>query len=134
MSHTHGGAWGRKRKSACQGAAQVVVGMGVAAGEVGAAEPENGVDLIGRPALREQRPCHPQIHDAPVRRGEAFGNLPAVHPGLVDGGAWPAAIAGAESREQGTGSGQRGAGRARPDSDAAADCNNWPAGVPDRSK
>ena len=31
MSHTHGGPW--ERKSTCQGAAQVVVGMGVAAGD-----------------------------------------------------------------------------------------------------
>ncbi len=86
MSPTHGGPWGRERKSARQGAAEIVFGMGVAAGEVGAAEPDNDLDLIGRPALRQQRPCYPQIHDAPVRRGKALRNLPAVHPGLVEGG------------------------------------------------
>jgi hypothetical protein len=82
--NTQGGAWGGK--SARQGAAQVVLGMRMAAGKKRASQAEDGLDAGGRPSAREQRPGHPQIDDAPVGRDKAFGNVPAPYPGLVNGG------------------------------------------------
>ena len=53
MSGTHSAPWGGKSR-ARHGAAQVVIGIAVAAGKVWAAKPENVLDLGGRGALRKE--------------------------------------------------------------------------------
>ena len=70
---TQGGAWGGK--SAGQGAAQVVLGMAVAARKKRASQAEDGLHVGGRPSAREQRPGYPQIDDAPVGRDKALGKI-----------------------------------------------------------
>ena len=77
--------WGWK-SCACDGAPQVVIGISVAAGKMRAGEPEDGLDLRGGSALREQIPGDPQIHDAPVRLRKAFENLPSLHTTPIDRG------------------------------------------------
>ena len=82
MSGAHSAPWGGKSR-ARHGAAQVVIGITVAAGKVWAAKPENVLDLGGRGALRKELPGDPQIQDAPVRLRKTLCNVPALHPGLV---------------------------------------------------
>src|SRR5258708_31070384 len=85
MIGAHSAPWGGK-SCACDGALQVVIRITVAAGEMRAGEPEDGLDLRGGPTLREQIPGDPQIHDAPVRLRKAVENMPALHATPVDGG------------------------------------------------
>jgi len=71
MIRTHRTA--RKGESrAGDGAAQVVVGVAVAAGKVGAGKPENFVHLGRSPTLPQQVPRDPPIDDAPVRLGKRW--------------------------------------------------------------
>ena len=79
--------WGGKR-CAGDGASQVVIGIAVAAGKMRAGEAEDGLDLNGGLALREQVPGDPQIDDAPVRLRKAFANMPSLHTTPVDR-RWP---------------------------------------------
>ena len=58
---------GGGKSSACQGAAQVIIGVAVAAGKMWAGEPENILDGGGRDSLRQQMPGDPEIDNAPVR-------------------------------------------------------------------
>jgi len=75
----------RVRESrAGDGAAQVVVGVAVAAGKLWAGEPENLVDLRGSPSLRQQVPGDPPIDDAPVGLRKALADAPAFHTTLID--------------------------------------------------
>ena len=83
MSGTHSAPWGRKRR-ACHGTTQAVIGITVAAGKVWACEPENVLDLGCRGALHQELPGDPQIQDTPVRRSKALRDVPSLHPGLVD--------------------------------------------------
>ena len=76
---------GRERESRTgEGAAQVVVGVAVAAGKVGAGEAENFQHLGGRPTLPQQMPRDPAIDDAPVGLGEALADAPLLHTGLIE--------------------------------------------------
>ena len=95
--HTGRGRGGG-RKSARHSAPQIVLGMAVAAGKQRASQPQDGVDLIRRHALRQQHPRHPQIYDAPVRWYKALRNLPAVYPGLVEGGRLGCAYGGRQAK------------------------------------
>jgi hypothetical protein len=85
MNGAHSAPWGGKGwKSACHSAAQVVVGVPMAAGKLRASRPENGLDTSRGRALRQQRTRDPEIHDTPVRLWKASGDVPSPHPGLVD--------------------------------------------------
>ena len=76
MSSTHRGP-GMGKSSAGNGAAQVVVGVAVAAGKLRAGEPENLVDLGGSPTLPQQVPRDPPIDDAPIGLRETVADVPA---------------------------------------------------------
>src|SRR5262249_9378262 len=81
---SHSSPSGGKR-SASHRAAQGGLGVAMTARELRTAELENGLPLRGRPALRQQMPGDPQVHNAPVGRGEALRNTPSVQTVLVDG-------------------------------------------------
>ena len=81
----------RKRRGwwlgrASKRAAQVVLGIGVTAGEAGAAELQHGSDLVSRDTTAEQALSDPQIGDAPIRGRETLRNLQAMQPAGVDAG------------------------------------------------
>src|SRR5437879_12495982 len=78
MSGAHSAPWGGKSR-ARHGAAQVVIGITVAAGKVWAAKPENVLDLGGRGALRKELPGDPKIEDAPVRLRKPLCIVPPLH-------------------------------------------------------
>ena len=69
-----------------KGAAEVVLGIGVAAREAGTSESEDGVNLGQRCAPRKQILGDPQIGDAPIGRGVTLRNAQPVHPTGVDAG------------------------------------------------
>src|SRR5262245_5253574 len=73
------------KSSASHRAAQVVLGIAMAAGKLRTTELENGLHLSGRPALRQQMLGDPQVHNAPVGRRKALRNTPSVQTVLVDG-------------------------------------------------
>ena len=85
MRRSHRGPSGGKSR-ACQGATQVVRGVAVTAGKLGAAELEDGCYLSHGKAASEKMPGHPQVDDAPVGRAETLGNPPAAHTIPVSGG------------------------------------------------
>ncbi len=85
MIVAHSAPWGWK-SCACDGAPQVPIRITVAAGKMRAGEPEDGLDLRGGLALREQAPGDPKIYDAPVRLRKALQNMPSLHTTLVDRG------------------------------------------------
>jgi hypothetical protein len=62
--------WGRKSR-ACESAPQVILGIGVLAGEAGTAQAQHGLDLE-EGAAAQQALCNPQIGDAPIRRRKAL--------------------------------------------------------------
>jgi hypothetical protein len=99
LSGTHA-PLGRERKSARHGTPQVVFGIGMATGKLRAGQPEDGLDLMGRHGLGQQRPRHPQIYNAPIGRHETFCNMPALDPGLVKGGGLSHGHPGWESRRR----------------------------------
>jgi hypothetical protein len=66
MIVAHSAPWGWK-SCASDGPPQVAIRITVAAGKMRAGEPEDGLDLRGGLALREQAPGDPKIYDAPVR-------------------------------------------------------------------
>jgi hypothetical protein len=68
-----------------KGAAEVVLGIGVAAREAGTSESQDGKDLGQRRAPRKQILGDPQIGDAPIGRGVTLRNAQPVHPTGVDG-------------------------------------------------
>jgi len=70
--------------SSCQGAAQVVFGVGVTAREAGASESQHGLDLVRRYATTQQRPGDPQVGDTPIGRRETLGNVQSVQPTGID--------------------------------------------------
>ena len=77
---------GEGKSGVCDGAPQVVIGIAMPARKMRAGEPEDGFDVRGELALREQVPGDPQIHDAPVRLRKAFENVPTLHTVPVDRG------------------------------------------------
>ena len=83
MTLTHRGRGERESRTG-DGAAQVVVGVAVAAGKLWAGEAENFLHLGGRPMSREQVPGDPTIDDAPVGLGEALADVPALHASPID--------------------------------------------------
>jgi hypothetical protein len=83
MSGPHSAEHGGRKSSASQGTAQVVVGIAVGARKVRTAEAEERFDFGGRRAPREQLPGDPQIHNAPVGLGKAFGNPQSLHPDAI---------------------------------------------------
>ena len=83
MNRTHRARRKRKSRSG-DGAAQVVVGVAMAARELGAGKPENFVHLGGSPMLRQQVPGDPPIDDTPVGLGEASADMPSLHASLID--------------------------------------------------
>jgi hypothetical protein len=87
MIRTHRAAWERE-SGAGDGAAQVVVGVAVAAGKVWAGEPENFLHLGGNPTLPQQVPRDPAIDDAPVRLGKALTDMPSLHTSLIELGGY----------------------------------------------
>ncbi|HEV2581171.1 MAG TPA: hypothetical protein VGT44_10005 [Ktedonobacteraceae bacterium] len=77
----------RERESrAGEGAAQVVVGVAVAAGKLRAGQTENLPHLGGRPTPPQQIARDPAVHDAPVGLGEALADVPSLHTGLIEFG------------------------------------------------
>ena len=78
----------RRERESCagDGAAQVVVGVAVAAGKVRAGEPENFPHLGGSPTLPQQMSRDPTIDNAPVRLGKALTDMPSLHTSLVEFG------------------------------------------------
>src|SRR5438270_1343772 len=106
MMRPHSAPWGGKR-CACDGASQVVIRIGVAAGKMGTGEAKDGLDLNSGAAVQEQVLGNPKIYDAPVRLRKAFPNMPSLHTTLVDrgglrGAGW-AAISGGPVNRQGRG-------------------------------
>ncbi len=85
MIVAHSAPWGWK-SCASDGPPQVAIRITVAAGKMRAGEPEDGLDLRGGLALREQAPGDPKIYDAPVRLRKALQNMPSLHTTLVDRG------------------------------------------------
>ena len=83
MSRTHR-ARGERESRAGDGAAQVVVRVAVAAGKLGAGEPEYFLHLGGGPMSREQVPGDPPINNAPVGLGEALADVPAFHASPIN--------------------------------------------------
>jgi len=79
----HSAPWGGKR-GACDGAAQVVLGIAMAAGKMRTGEAQDGLDLNRGPALREQMSGDPEIYDAPIWLRKAFANVPSLPTGLID--------------------------------------------------
>ena len=79
----HSAPWGGKR-GACDGAAQVVLGIAMAAGKMRTGEAQDGLDLNRGPALREQMSGDPEIYDAPIWLRKAFANVPSLHTPLID--------------------------------------------------
>src|SRR5215831_11829265 len=71
--------------SACERAAQVIVGIGVQTREAGAAQAQHGLDLVGRETTAQQTLSDPEIGDAPIGGREALRNLQALQPAGVDG-------------------------------------------------
>jgi len=100
MTHRGGGgkravgqtlAPGKKRGSqlACgagQGAAEIVLRMGMLARKAGATDREDGRDARGGCALAEQFLGDPFVGDAPVRLREALGDAQSLQPIPVDAG------------------------------------------------
>ena len=88
-------AWKRsvRRKSggckflcgACPCAAQVIVGMGVAAGKARTAEPEDGLHLRVWRTACEQLFGDPQVGDTPIGLGESLRDAQSLQPGPIDG-------------------------------------------------
>ena len=87
MIRTHRGAR-EGENSAGDRPAQVVAGIPVAAGKLWAGEPENLLDLGGRPSLRQQVSGDPQIHDAPVGLSIALADAPSFHTTPIDLGGY----------------------------------------------
>ncbi len=103
MMRPHSDPWGGKC-CARDGASQVVIGIGVAAGKMGTGEAKDGLDLSSGAALQEQVLGNPKIYDAPVRLREAFSNMPSLHTTLVDrdglcGAGWATVSGGPVHRE-----------------------------------
>ena len=69
-----------------EGAAEVVVGIGVVAREAWTSESEDGVNLGQGHAAGKQILGDPQIGDAPIGRGVTLRNAQPVHPTGVEGG------------------------------------------------
>ena len=85
MSGTHSAPWGGKgRCRACHRATEVVIGVTVAARELRATRPEDGLHVRCRRALRQQCARHPEIHDAPIRLRKTLPDAPSLNPALVD--------------------------------------------------
>jgi hypothetical protein len=84
MSGTHSAPRGGKRKSASQCSAKVIGGVAMAARKSRTAQPQNSLNVSGRPASCQQSARHPQIHAAPVRLCKALRDVPAPYPGLVN--------------------------------------------------
>jgi len=79
QNRSHSAPFGGKRKSsASEGAAQVVVGIAVLAGKLRTAEPDSGFHLSRRQALRQQVPGDPEINNAPIGRRKTLGDAPSV--------------------------------------------------------
>jgi hypothetical protein len=72
------------RQGSCDGAAQVIVGVGMAAGKARAAELEDGLNLGGRRAAPEQLFGDPLVGDTPIGVRESLWNAQPVQPGLID--------------------------------------------------
>ena len=85
MIGPHSAPGGRKSRAG-DGAAQVVVGVAVAAGKLRAGEPENFVYLGGSPTSGQQASGDPQVDDAPVGLREAIADVPARHTIPIDFG------------------------------------------------
>ena len=72
------------KSGAGNGAAQVAVGVGVAAGKLWAGEAENLLHPSGRHSLRQQVPGDPPIHDAPVGLRKTFVDVPSLDATAID--------------------------------------------------
>jgi hypothetical protein len=100
----HSAPW-RGKGCACDGASQVVIGIGVAAGKLRTGEAKDSLNLNSGLALREQVSGDPKIYDAPIRLRKAFPNMPSLHTASVDcdglrGAAWARICGGPVDREQ----------------------------------
>lgn len=80
---THRAPWGGK-SSACEGSAQVVLGIAVTAGKMWAGQSDHHSDLGPSSALSKQLPHDPQIHDAPIGLRKALPNLPSLDAVAID--------------------------------------------------
>ena len=85
MTPPHSVPWGGKRCTR-DGASQVVIRIAVTAGKTRAGEAQDGLDVNGGTAMREQVSGDPKIYDAPIRLREAFPNLPSLDTTLVNRG------------------------------------------------
>src|SRR5919204_5968147 len=93
MTIPHSGAGSARRKSgpslefpcgAAQRAAEVIVGVAVAAWKTGAAHAHNRGDVGSGDFLAEEFLGDPFIDDAPIRLWEARANPETVHPIGID--------------------------------------------------
>ena len=95
--------------SSREGAAQVILGVGMSARELGTGQAENGLDARCGFALGEQRGGNPKVRDAPVGLRETLRDSQTVQPSpinaiglrgqdgrLVDGSESPTAGGGAQ--------------------------------------
>ena len=91
-----------------QGAAQVILGIGMTAGKARAAAAEEGVDLAVRRTAAQQFLSDPLVGNAPVGIGEALRNVESAQPSRIDGsrcGGGQGEVAWSENRGDGGESG-----------------------------
>src|ERR1039457_1797705 len=73
-----------------QRALQVILGVRVAAGELRAGLPQDGLYGLSGGPLAQQFFGDPEVGDAPIRVGKALGNTKTVQPACIDdGGIFP---------------------------------------------
>jgi hypothetical protein len=69
---------------ACEGAAQVILGIGMVAREARTAESEDRLDLVHGDAAAQQTLGDPEIGNAPIGRRETLRNPQAVQPSGIN--------------------------------------------------
>src|SRR6185369_730801 len=81
---SHSAPLGEGKRCATDGAAQVILGIAVAAGELRTGQTKDGLNLNSGSSQREQMSGNPKIYDAPIRLREAFANAPPLHTPLIN--------------------------------------------------
>ena len=80
------------QRGACEGAAEIVLRMGVPTGETWTARAQNGCDLWSRCSVPQQLLGDPLIGNAPIRLREPFANAQPVQPIGIDAGGYPSGM------------------------------------------
>lgn len=81
---------------ACEGAAEIILGIRVAAWKTRTTGAQNGRDLCSGTSAPQQFLGDPLVGNAPIRLGEAFGNAQPVQPIGIDAGGCRCRMGGSE--------------------------------------